>query len=166
MESVLAALTGLIAGWLLTKSDGFMPDSYMEFAGNAVAGSETVSSLVYALPMSPAAAETVHVWLIIAALTVVPAMCIGALAIAVYMWARNARLIVYSSLVAPLFMAGMGLYYKFQLAKSDPLLARYFWNNAESNIQGYIFSVSIFILAFLVLKQLVRTWSLRNSHNQ
>ncbi len=103
--------------------------------GKAVASSETVSSLLYALPMSPAAAETVHVWLIMAALTVVPEMCFGVLAVAFYMWGRNARLIIYSSLVAPLFMVGMGLYYRFQLAKSDPLLARSFWNNAESNIQ-------------------------------
>lgn len=63
-------------------------------------------------------------------------------------------------------MVGMGLYYKFQLAKSDPLLARSFWSNAESNIQSYIFSVFLFILAFLVLKQLVRAWSLGNSLNQ
>jgi len=143
-----------------------MPKAYMDFVGNAVAGSEIVASLLDVLPISSATAEAFHVWLIMAAFTSVPAICIGLITLGIYAWTGKARLIIHSSLAPPLFMAAVGLYYKSKLAKSYPLVAHSFWNNAELNIQGQLFSVAIFIVIFALLKQLVRPENQGNLHNQ
>lgn len=82
------------------------------------------------------------------------------------MWSLKARLIVYGSLVVPLFLTAMAVYYKYQLAESDPLLARSFWNNAEGNIQSYFLSVCLFFLAFGMIGQAAKLANLWKSHNQ
>ncbi|MNG36595.1 hypothetical protein D3C85_1570240 [compost metagenome] len=63
-------------------------------------------------------------------------------------------------------MASMAVYYKYQLAKSAPLLARSFWNNAEGNIQGYFLSECLFVLVFVMIGQVVNLVSLRKSHDR
>lgn len=166
MKSAVSMLVGLMAGWLLTESDDLMPDAYTEWVGNSVAGSDAVMAVLELLPLSSGAVETVHIWLIVVSITALPVFCISLIAAGVYLWSRKGRLIVYGSLVVPLFMAAMAVYYKFKLAEADPLLARSFWNNAEGNVQGYFLSVCLFVLAFAMIGQTAKLANLRGSHNQ
>ncbi|MCM2319266.1 MAG: hypothetical protein NDI93_08035 [Pseudomonas sp.] len=166
MKSVVSMLVGLMAGWLLTESYGLMPDAYTIWVGNLVAGSDVIVAVLELLPLSSGAAEAVHGWVVVASITAVPVFCISLIAAGVCLWSRKALLIVYGSLVVPLFMANMAVYYKYQLAKSDPLLAHSFWNNAEGNIQGYFLSECLFVLAFVMIGQVVKLVNLRESHGQ
>jgi phosphoglycerol transferase MdoB-like AlkP superfamily enzyme len=159
-------LVGLIAGWLLTESYGLMPDAYTERIGNSVAGSDAIRAVLELLPLSSGAAEAVHAWVVVASITALPVFCISLIASGVYLWSRKGRLIVYSSLVVPIFMATMAVYYKYQLAMYDPLLACSFWNNAEGNIQGYFLSECLFVLAFAMIGQVVKLVNPRKSHGQ
>lgn len=143
-----------------------MPNAFVDWVGSSVAGSEAVVAVLELLPLNPDTTETVHVWLILTSIIAGPVLCISLIAAGVYAWSCKARLIVYSSLAVPLFMAVMAVYYKYQLAEHDPLLARSFWNNAEGNVQGYLLSVCLFVLAFATIRQMVRLSSLGKSHNK
>lgn len=161
MKSVVSMLVGLVVGWLLTKSDELMPDAYNEWVGNSVAGSDTIRAILQLLPLSSGTAETVHIWLIVVSVTALPILCISLAAAVVYLWSRKARLIVYSSLIAPLSMGAIAVYYKYQLGEADPLLAHSYWNNAEGNLQSYLLSVGLFILAFEMIRQAKKLVNLR-----
>lgn len=151
MKSVVCILSGLVAGWFLTESDDLMPAGFNDWVGQAVAGSETVAVLLGALPVASAMSESIHIWLIIAALTVIPIFFISLFAAGVYAWTGKARLLAYTSLIWPLFMACMGVYYTRRMAAVDPLIARSFWSNTQGNVQFYLYSAAAFVLLFVVL---------------
>ena len=165
MKSVASILVGLVAGWLITELNDLMPDMFVDWIGSSVAGSQLVGAVLGFLPLSSETTYSVHAWVITASVVAIPILCISLMAAAVYMWTQRSRPIIYSSLAAPLFMAIMAIYYKYQLAKTDPLLAQSFWNNAEANVQAYLLGVSIFILFFALIKRLCKSQALENSHN-
>ncbi len=152
MKSVASIFVGLIAGWFLTRPDYLIPDAVTDWIGNAVAGSGTISASLKLLPLSPDTVYSMHVFIIALSILAVPVFVISLVATGVYLWSRKARLIVYYSLVAPLFMAATASYYKYQLEEYDHQLARSFWNNAEGNVQVYIWSACLFVLTFAALK--------------
>jgi len=166
MKSAVSLLIGIVAGWFLTESDGLMPDTFTNWVGNAVAGSEAVSTLLEFLPLSSETAHTIHIWIIVASVVAIPVLAISLVAAGVYLWSRKARLIIYGSLVVPLFMTATAIYYKYRLAEYDPRLARSFWSNAEGNVQSYLLSVCLFCLAFVAIKQAIGLANAAKSHNQ
>jgi len=166
MKSVVSVLVGLIAGWLLTESDDLMPDVFTNWVGQAVAGSGAISAALDILPVSSETAHSIHVCVIVVSILIVPVLGISVVSAGVYWWSRKARLIIYSSLVVPLFMTATAIYYKYQLAEYDPRLARSFWSNAGGNVHSYLLSVCLFAIAFMVIKQVMKPASRVQSHNQ
>ena len=166
MKSAVSLLIGVVAGWFLTESDDLMPDTFTNWVGNSVAGSDAVSAVLEFLPLSSEIAHTVHVWIIVASVVAIPVFAISVVATGVYLWSRKARLIVYGSLIVPLFMTATAIYYKYRLAEYDPRLARSFWSNAEGNVQSYLLSGCLFCLAFVAIKQAIGGANSAKSHNK
>ena len=166
MKSVVSVLTGLIAGWLLTESHDLMPDSFTSWVGNAVAGSGAIRAVLELLPLSSGAANTVHIWIIVASISFIPVFGISLFAAAVHLWSRKARLIVYGSLIVPLFMTALAISHQYRLAQVDPRLAMSWWSNAGGNVQSYILNVCLFALAFFTIKQGIKRAETAETHNQ
>ena len=141
-----------------------MPDSFTEWVGSSVAGSDAISAVLELFALSSGAAHTVHIWVIVTAISFVPVFGISLVAAVVHVWSQKARLIIYSSLIVPLFMTVLAINYQYRLAQVDPRLAVSWWSNAGGNVQSYILNVCLFALIFFTIKQALMLAGMAKTH--
>ena len=148
---------GLLVGWLLTINTlDFLPESFFKWVSIGLAGSELLVCLLSFLPFSADSIYEIQFWVLLSFLSLIPIMLFTPIVVAIHAWSGHARLIIYSSLVYPLFMPVQVIYILNRFKDVDTQLAQSFWNISETQVQGYFLSASLFIVVFILLNKIVK----------
>ncbi len=156
MKSIVSIITGLMVGWVLCNLTDLTPDVLVDPIGSFVASSHGLYELLNFFQLSSQRIEFVHVWVIFISIITIPVLVVSFLSLAVYVWSRKARLIVYSSLVAPICMSLLSVYFTNRMVLVDSRLARSFWNISQDNIHTYFVAVALFIMMFLLFTKVTK----------